>query len=197
VTNTRTRLGARSARTVTTRPKATPGKVATPSTAGSKRDRPISVVPSPARAGSSLLTPHAPFLAVVLLLAVAGLIGLVLLNTAVNENAFRLHDLETKQDSLDQEEQRLDSAKARAESPAHLNDLAQKMGLVPAGQPAFVDVPKGKVIGTPTPARAPTPSPSPSSKSTTSPAPGGTSTRSPTAPGTSESSGSASPSPGR
>ena len=123
-------------------------------------DRPISVVPAPAGDGiRSGVTPRASFLALVLLLAVAGLVGLVLLNTAVNENAFRLHDLETKQDALDKEEQRLQSDLSRVESPAELERRAKQLKLVPAGDPAFVVLPDGRVEGTPTPARAPTTAP--------------------------------------
>ena len=80
---------------------------------------PISVPPSPAaslRAGA--VSSRAPFLVLVLALAVGGLVGLVLLNTAVNENAFRLHDLDTRQESLDKQEQLLkQELDARASNP--------------------------------------------------------------------------------
>lgn len=98
---------------------------------------------------------RAPFVVLVLALAIGGLIGLVLLNTTVNENAFRLHDLDTRQQTLDKEEQRLEQARDDRESPQKLADRAKAMGLVPAGDPGFVVLPDGRVVGTPVPAQAP------------------------------------------
>ncbi|WP_157018258.1 hypothetical protein [Cryptosporangium arvum] len=139
---------------------------ARPTAAQRRREAtPISVPPSPSTptrrvtAGS-----RAPFIVLVLVLAAGGLIGLVLLNTAVNENAFRLHDLDTEQSRLDKEEQRLQQALQDQESPKKLADRAKDLGLVPAGDPGFVVLPEGKVVGTPVPAKAP-PSPTPSAAS--------------------------------
>ncbi|MFI5957168.1 cell division protein FtsL [Cryptosporangium sp. NPDC051539] len=126
-------------------------------------------VPSRRSAASA----RAPFVVLVLTLAIGGLIGLVLLNTAVNENAFRLHDLDTRQDRLDQEEQRLQQALDSQESPKKLEERAGKMGLVPAGDPGFVKLPDGEVAGTPAPATAPpSPTPSASDAAAGSPKPG-------------------------
>jgi hypothetical protein len=131
---------------------------------------PISVPPSPtppARTGA--ISSRAPFIVLVLALAIGGLIGLVLLNTAVNENAFRLHDLNTRQAALDKQEQQLEQALDDRAAPAKLAAQAKKMGLVPAGDPGFVVLPDGKVVGTPEPAEAPSsPPPSPSGSATSS-----------------------------
>ena len=127
-----------------------------------ERPAPISVPPSPAvPARSGVVSSRAPFLVLVLVLAIGGLVGLVLLNTAVNENAFRLHDLDTNQESLDKQEQQLEQALDDRSSPAKLAAQAKKMGLVPAGDPAFVVLSDGKVVGTPEPAQRPS-SPAPS-----------------------------------
>lgn len=126
---------------------------------------PISVPPAPSTPSRRTATSsRAPFIVLVLVLAAGGLIGLVLLNTAVNENAFRLHDLSTGQGALDKEEQRLQQALDDQESPTKLAERAKKMGLVPAGDPGFVVLPDGKIVGTPVPASAP-PSPTPSATS--------------------------------
>jgi len=157
--------------------RATPAKTARSASATTDRRRqavPISVPPSPStpsRRGAA--SSRAPFIVLVLVLAAGGLIGLVLLNTAVNENAFRLHDLQTEQGRLDKEEQRLQQALEDQESPKKLAERAEKMGLVPAGDPGFVVLPDGKVVGTPVPASAPpspTPSASASPRSSSSPA---------------------------
>ncbi|WP_170323905.1 hypothetical protein [Cryptosporangium phraense] len=140
--------------------------------------------PSPSvPSGRSAASSRAPFVVLVLALAIGGLIGLVLLNTAVNENAFRIHDLDTRQEKLDKEEQRLQQALDGQESPQKLEERAKKMGLVPAGDPGFVKLPEGKVAGTPTPATAPpSPTPTPStagSSSSPGESPGGSPSGSP------------------
>ncbi|GAA3389939.1 septum formation initiator [Cryptosporangium minutisporangium] len=145
--------------------------------AGGRRRQaaPISVPPSPSVPSRTVTaSSRAPFVVLVLALAIGGLIGLVLLNTAVNENAFRLHDLETRQEKLDEEEQRLQQALENQESPEKLAKRAQELDLVPAGDPGFVVLPEGKVVGTPVPATpppSPTPSASASSGSSASPSP--------------------------
>ncbi len=98
--------------------------------------------------------PRTPFVLLVIVLAAAGLIALVLMNTAINENAFRLHDLQTRQEALDQTEERLQRDVADAESPGSLAAAARRLGLVPAGEPAFIRLPSGQIVGVPTPARA-------------------------------------------
>lgn len=141
----------------------------TPPRGPEKRPVPISVPPSPsAPARTGVVSSRAPFLVLVLALAIGGLVGLVLLNTAVNENAFRLHDLDTKQSSLDKQEQQLEQALDNRSSPAKLAAQAKKMGLVPAGDPAFVVLPDGTVVGTPEPAKAPSSPPAASSSPSTS-----------------------------
>jgi hypothetical protein len=137
-----------------------------------QRPVPISVPPAPTEsAPRGIVSSRAPFIVLVLALAIGGLVGLVLLNTAVNENAFRLHDLDTKQESLDKQESQLQQELDDREAPAKLAEQAKKMGLVPAGDPAFVVLPDGKVVGTPEPAEAPSSPPAPSSRPTGSPTP--------------------------
>src|SRR5689334_17542200 len=92
-------------------PKSTPTKAGRPAAQRRREAAPISVPPSPSTPSRRVTTgSRAPFIVLVLVLAAGGLIGLVLLNTAVNENAFRLHDLDTEQARLDKEEQRLQQA---------------------------------------------------------------------------------------
>ncbi len=88
--------------------------------------------------------PRAPFVSVVLGLVVAGVLGILVLNTAINENAFRLHDLQDKQVSLDRREQQLTQDLAQQESPNSLAAAARRLGLVPAGTPAFIRLTDGQ-----------------------------------------------------
>lgn len=110
--------------------------------------------PRPLRVAPPLpvLVPRAPFIALVLVLVVGGVLGILVLNTKINENAFRLHDLREKQADLDQRQQDLEQRLADYESPNNLAAAACKLGLVSAGAPAFIRLPDGRVIGVPQPA---------------------------------------------
>jgi hypothetical protein len=118
--------------------------------------RPVrdSAVPRPLRVAPPLpvLVPRAPFIGLILVLVVGGVLGILVLNTKINENAFRLHDLRQQQASLDQREQELEQRLANHEAPNSLAAAACKLGLVSAGAPAFIRLPDGQVIGVPEPA---------------------------------------------
>ncbi len=80
---------------------------------------------------------RAPFVLLILALITAGLVGLVLLNTAINENAFRLHKLQQSQQRLDLSEQQLQRDVAELQSSGALDAAAKRLGLVPAGRPGI------------------------------------------------------------
>jgi hypothetical protein len=101
--------------------------------------------PAPVRA------PRAPFVALVLVLVIAGVIGILVLNTKIAENAFRLHDLRAEQSSLDIQQQRLERELARKESPGELAAQAARNGLVPSRTPAFIVLPDGRQVTMPGP----------------------------------------------
>lgn len=96
--------------------------------------------------------PRAPFVALVLVVVVAGVLGILVLNTKINENAFRLSHLQSQQSSLNQQEQQLDQQLADLDSPNSLAAAARRLGLVPAGTPAYITMPDGTVVGVPQPA---------------------------------------------
>jgi hypothetical protein len=96
--------------------------------------------------------PRVPFVALILVVVVGGVLGILMLNTKVNENTFRLHDLQQRQSELDLQEQRLNQQIADYESPGNLAANARRLGLVPAGAPAFIRLPDGRLIGVPQPA---------------------------------------------
>ncbi|MGA8115454.1 MAG: hypothetical protein WCA46_17450 [Actinocatenispora sp.] len=97
--------------------------------------------------------PRAPFVALVVGLVVAGIVGLLVLNTAINSSSLSLQHLRDKQEALDAQEQQLNQELADRESPGSLRAAATRLGLVPAGTTAFIRLPDGKVIGVPQPAR--------------------------------------------
>jgi hypothetical protein len=110
---------------------------------------PASTSPKPAPA---LPLPRAPFVVLMIVLVVVGVVGVLVLNTKINEDSFRLADLRANQASLDLQEQQLRQQLADLESPNNLMAAATRLGLVPAGDPAFISLPDGRVVGLPQPA---------------------------------------------
>lgn len=98
--------------------------------------------------------PRAPFLIMVVVLVIAGVLGVLVLNTKINENSFVLEDLRSQQRALDLKEQQLSRDLEEAKSPGNLRAAAKRLGLVPSGTPAFIMLPDGKIVGVPTPASA-------------------------------------------
>jgi len=88
-------------------------------------------------------------------LLAAGLIGLLLLNTALAQGSFTLHDLRVTSAQLTDTQDALTQSLQRSESPANLAASAARMGMVPAQSAAFLRLSDGKVIGVAKPAKAP------------------------------------------
>jgi hypothetical protein len=98
--------------------------------------------------------PRAPFVALVLTVVVAGVLGILVLNTKINENAFKLAQLQSQRSDLDQQEQQLDQQLADLESPNSLAAAACRLGMVKSGTPAYLKLPNGQTVGVPQPATA-------------------------------------------
>jgi hypothetical protein len=94
-------------------------------------------------------TPRAPFIAVVIAIVVAGVFGILLINTKTNENTFELSRLQDRQAALDNQQQRLENQIAGYESTGNLDAAARRLGLVKADTPAYIRLPDGKIIGVP------------------------------------------------
>jgi hypothetical protein len=95
--------------------------------------------------------PRAPFIAVVIAMVVAGVFGILLINTKTNENTFELSRLQDRQSALDNQQQRLENQIADYESTGNLDAAARRLGLVKADTPAYIRLPDGKIIGVPRP----------------------------------------------
>jgi hypothetical protein len=96
--------------------------------------------------------PRAPFLILMVAIVVLGVVGVLVLNTKINENAFKLNDLRAQQAALDLQEQQLTQRLDELSSPGNLRAAARRLGLVPAGTPAFINLPDGRIVGVPRPA---------------------------------------------
>ena len=95
--------------------------------------------------------PRAPFIAVVIGLVVAGVFGILVINTKTNENAFEISKLQDQQAGLNNQQQDLQNQIAGYESTGNLDAAARRLGLVKAGTPAYIRLPDGKIIGVPRP----------------------------------------------
>ncbi|MEO8518187.1 MAG: hypothetical protein ABI438_03335 [Dermatophilaceae bacterium] len=87
-------------------------------------------------------------------LLAAGLIGLLLLNTALAQGSFVLHDLRAASGRLLDTQDVLTQSLEASASPASLAAKAAKMGMVPSQSAAFLRLSDGKVIGVAKPASA-------------------------------------------
>jgi hypothetical protein len=96
--------------------------------------------------------PRAPFVLLLLMVVVGGVLGILMVNTEINQNAFTLKQQAEEQAALNRQEQDLKQQIAEYESPNSLWAAARKLGLVPAESPAFIRMPDGRVIGVPQPA---------------------------------------------
>ncbi|MFJ4482173.1 septum formation initiator family protein [Streptomyces longwoodensis] len=92
-----------------------------------------------------------PFVLLVVLLLGGGLIGLLVLNSALSEGAFQMDDLQRDTKNLTDEEQALQRDIDSYSAPDALQRRARELGMVPGGDPAFLD-PDGAVKGVPSPA---------------------------------------------
>ncbi|MGW7403621.1 septum formation initiator family protein [Streptomyces sp. NPDC054833] len=92
-----------------------------------------------------------PFVLLVVLLLGGGLIGLLVLNSALSEGSFRLDDLQKQTKNLTDEQQALQRDIDAYSAPDALQRRARELGMVPGGDPAFLD-PDGTVKGVPGPA---------------------------------------------
>ena len=111
-------------------------------------DRPARLTVAPP---APVMAPRAPFVALVLVLVITGVVGILVLNTKIAENAFVLDDLHRKQSSLDRDEQRLKSDIAKQESPAYLATRASQFGLGRTTSPASLLLPDGTKLEMPGP----------------------------------------------
>jgi len=132
----------------------------------------ISARPAPRRPGAQPAA-RSPFVLLIVLLLAGGLFGLLLLNSAVVKDSFKLDDLQKQTKQLTDEEQALQQDVDEYSAPDELDKRARELGMVPGGNPAFLS-PDGKVKGSPDVATAeplpePSETPTPSASAQVSP----------------------------
>lgn len=114
-----------------------------------------------------------PFVLLMVMLLSGGLITLLVLNSSLNEGSFELSRLKKQSTDLTDEQQALQREVNGYADPDALERRARELGMVPGGDPAFLD-PDGTVRGIPgEPAPTPPPSPMPPMPSSPASSPSG------------------------
>ena len=90
-----------------------------------------------------------PFVTLVSLVLLGGVIGLLMFNTSMQQAAFAATALEGQAGSLSAREQTLRMELDVLRDPQRVAERAQGMGMVPAVNPAFIRLSDGKVLGDP------------------------------------------------
>lgn len=88
-----------------------------------------------------------PFVSLVSLVLLGGVIGLLLFNTSMQQASFAATSLESQASTLSAREQTLRMELDVLRNPQHVAEQARRMGMVTAGSPAFLDLADGKILG--------------------------------------------------
>lgn len=104
----------------------------------------LTVVPRRATAA-----PRVPFVTLVSLLLVGGVVGLLLFNTSMQQASFVTSSMEEKAAVLAGKEESLRMQLHRLRDPQHVAARAKKLGMVPSSSPAFIRLSDGRVLGRP------------------------------------------------
>ena len=95
----------------------------------------------------------ATFAIVVVGLFVSGMVGMLLLTTLLQNQAFKLSAAERTASELSYRASDLEAQVNRAQAPAALGQRATELGMVPNPGAVFIDLGTGEVLGDPVPVR--------------------------------------------
>lgn len=95
-----------------------------------------------------------PFVALVSLVLLGGVVGLLLFNTSMQQAAFATTALENQAGTLAARQQTLEMELDVLRDPQRVALRAQAMGMVPGRTPAYLQLETGEVLGEPAPAAA-------------------------------------------
>jgi cell division protein FtsB len=96
--------------------------------------------------------PRVPFVTLVSLVLVGGIVGLLLFNTSMQQASFTASALEGEADTLAAREQTLRMELDELRNPQRVAQQAQEMGMVIPTAPVFLDLQTGRTSGVRTPA---------------------------------------------
>jgi hypothetical protein len=107
----------------------------------------LTVVP-PRRAIGRTQAARTPFAVLVIAMLVAGVVGLLMFNTNMQQSSFKATALQGQVNTLTAKEQSLNMALDALRNPQRLAVAAKKLGMVAPGTPAFIRL-DGAVLGAP------------------------------------------------
>jgi outer membrane murein-binding lipoprotein Lpp len=90
-----------------------------------------------------------PFMLILAGVLVAGLVGLLMLQTRVQEQSFEVRQLQTKATELSYRQAQLEAQVQQKATPAEIARQATALGMVPNPYAVYIDVRTGTVVGTP------------------------------------------------
>jgi hypothetical protein len=117
---------------------------------------PLTLLHRPARRA-----PRTPFAVLLVIIAGLGLVGLLLINTQLQQGAVHVSRIDRENQILRERVQALTQSVAAAAAPQRLATRAQELGMVLNPRPAFLRISDGTVLGEPKVAEAPPPPPQP------------------------------------
>ena len=88
-----------------------------------------------------------PFVTLVSLILLAGVVGLLMFNTSMQQNAFKASALETQAAELRSQQQTLETEIDKFRDPQYIGEWAPKHGYVLPACPSFLMLGSGKVTG--------------------------------------------------
>ncbi len=109
---------------------------------------PLRVVPAAIRR-----TGGGVFAVLCIVLLAAGLVALLMMNTALASGIYQLKDLQGQSGTLTDQQEQLTQAVDDLRSPRNLAAKAQQLGMVPAKSMAFIRLSDGSIIGAAQPAK--------------------------------------------
>ncbi|WP_051208501.1 hypothetical protein [Propionicicella superfundia] len=91
-----------------------------------------------------------PFILVFVTMLALGMVGLLVLTTKLQDQAFELRSLQQQATELSYREASLESDVDKARSPQALAALASALGMRANTHAVYIELPSGKIVGTPT-----------------------------------------------
>ncbi len=99
--------------------------------------------------------PRVPFVALISSILLAGVVGLLLFNTSMQQASFRATALEQQASDLAARQEAMEMALAEQRDPQHIAEAAQAMGMgIPSSPSGVIDLGSGTIVGAPTPVTA-------------------------------------------
>lgn len=96
-----------------------------------------------------------PFVALVSMVLLGGVVGLLLFNTSMQQASFAATALEAQATTLTARQQALEMDLDRLRNPQRVATEATRLGMVQAGNPAFLELGSGRIVGSPSTGGAP------------------------------------------